>query len=59
MQDTFRGRGLLRTLFLVPYALPVYAAVITWAFMFQRDTGLVNHVLHRPAAPHRATGRSG
>jgi multiple sugar transport system permease protein len=46
MQDSFRGRGILRTLFLVPYALPVYAAVITWAFMFQRDNGLINHVLH-------------
>jgi multiple sugar transport system permease protein len=46
MQDTFRGRGLLRAVFLVPYALPVYAAVITWSFMFQRDNGLVNHVLH-------------
>ncbi|WP_248963377.1 carbohydrate ABC transporter permease [Sphaerisporangium perillae] len=45
MQGSFRGRGLLRTLFLVPYALPVYAGVITWSFMFQRDTGLVNHVL--------------
>ncbi|MGW4869253.1 carbohydrate ABC transporter permease [Streptomyces chartreusis] len=46
MQDNFRGRGLLRALFLVPYALPVYAAVITWVFMFQHDNGLVNHVLH-------------
>jgi multiple sugar transport system permease protein len=46
LQEKFRGRGLLRTLFLVPYALPVYAAVITWVFMFQRDNGLVNHVLH-------------
>ncbi|GAA3210422.1 sugar ABC transporter permease [Streptomyces thermocoprophilus] len=46
MQDAFRGRGLLRTLFLVPYALPVYTAVITWVFMFQRDNGLINHVLH-------------
>ncbi|GAA2086152.1 sugar ABC transporter permease [Streptomyces albiaxialis] len=46
MQDSFRGRGLLRALFLTPYALPVYAAVITWSFMLQRDTGLVNHVLH-------------
>ncbi|MFI6108103.1 carbohydrate ABC transporter permease [Streptomyces sp. NPDC051310] len=46
LQESFRGRGLLRTLFLVPYALPVYAAVITWAFMFQRDNGLINHVLH-------------
>jgi multiple sugar transport system permease protein len=41
----FRGRGALRTLFLVPYALPVFTAVITWRFMFQRDTGMVNTVL--------------
>ncbi|MFJ5292610.1 MULTISPECIES: carbohydrate ABC transporter permease [unclassified Streptomyces] len=46
LQENFRGRGLLRTVFLIPYALPAYAAIITWAFMFQRDNGLVNHVLH-------------
>ncbi|GAA1914821.1 sugar ABC transporter permease [Streptomyces durmitorensis] len=46
LQETFKGRGILRALFLVPYALPVYAAVITWGFMFQRDNGLINHVLH-------------
>jgi multiple sugar transport system permease protein len=45
LQRPFKGRALLRTLFLTPYALPVYAAVITWGFLFQRDTGLVNHVL--------------
>ena len=46
MQDSFRGRGLLRALFLTPYALPVYATVIIWAFMLQHDNGIVNHVLH-------------
>ncbi|MET4923417.1 sugar ABC transporter permease [Streptomyces sp. PSRA5] len=46
LQENFRGRGLLRAIFLTPYALPVYAAVITWAFMFQRDNGMINHVLH-------------
>jgi multiple sugar transport system permease protein len=45
LQRPFRGRAVLRTLFLTPYALPVYAAVVTWSFMFQHDTGLVNHVL--------------
>jgi multiple sugar transport system permease protein len=45
LQQSFRGRGVLRTMFLVPYALPIYAGVITWSFMFQRDNGLVNHVL--------------
>ena len=44
-QRSFRGRGLIRTVFLIPYALPVFASVITWSFMFQRDTGIVNHVL--------------
>ena len=45
LQRSFRGRGTLRTLFLVPYSLPIYAGVITWSFMLQRDNGLVNHVL--------------
>ena len=45
-QDRFRGRGVLRAIFLTPYALPVYASVITWAFMFQYNNGLVNQVLH-------------
>jgi len=45
LQRPMRVRGLLRTLFLVPYALPAYAAVIAWSFMFQRDTGMLNHLL--------------
>lgn len=45
LQNQRRGRGLLRTLFLVPYALPLYTTVIAWSFMFQRDNGLVNHLL--------------
>ncbi|HEY3505652.1 MAG TPA: sugar ABC transporter permease [Actinocatenispora sp.] len=45
LQRGFRGRAILRTLFLVPYALPVYAAVIIWKFMLSRDNGMVNHLL--------------
>lgn len=45
LQQPFFGRGAVRTLFLVPYALPAYAGILTWNFMFQRDSGLVNHVL--------------
>ena len=45
-QDSFRGRGLLRAVFLTPYALPAYTSVITWAFMFQYNNGLINYVLH-------------
>ncbi|PZE26509.1 MULTISPECIES: carbohydrate ABC transporter permease [unclassified Curtobacterium] len=45
LQREFRGRSLFRTLFLVPYALPLYAGIIAWKFMFQRDTGAINHIL--------------
>ncbi|WP_285725575.1 carbohydrate ABC transporter permease [Psychromicrobium xiongbiense] len=52
LQRKFFGRGFLRTLFLIPYALPTYAAIITWKFMLQKDTGAVNFflydVLHLP-----------
>ncbi|MFF0345898.1 carbohydrate ABC transporter permease [Kribbella sp. NPDC004875] len=47
LQPEFRGRGVVRTLFLVPYALPAYAGILTWNFMLQRDTGAVNHVLNQ------------
>jgi multiple sugar transport system permease protein len=45
LQNARVGRGVLRTLFLVPYALPAFAAVITWRFLFQRDNGMLNHIL--------------
>ena len=45
LQGKFPARGLFRTLFLVPYALPLYAGIITWKFMLQKDTGAVNHFL--------------
>jgi multiple sugar transport system permease protein len=52
----FRGQRWFRTLFLVPYALPVYVAVIAWSFMLDRDNGSLNTLLvndlhlmgHRP-----------
>jgi len=45
LQGSFRGRGWLRTLLLVPYAMPVYAGVIVWKFMLDRDNGMVNTLL--------------
>jgi multiple sugar transport system permease protein len=45
LQRSFPGRSVIRTLFLTPYALPAYAAVITWSFLLQRDTGLLNHII--------------
>ena len=45
MNGNFRGRGLFRTLFLIPFALPAYIEVITWRFMLQKDNGAINALL--------------
>ncbi|GAB3560478.1 carbohydrate ABC transporter permease [Spelaeicoccus albus] len=45
LQKAFKGRAIFRTLFLVPYALPVYTGVIAWKFMLQKDNGAINHLL--------------
>jgi multiple sugar transport system permease protein len=42
----FRGRGLVRTLLLMPWIVPTYVVGFLWGFMWQPDTGIVNHVLH-------------
>ena len=41
----FRGQRWFRTLFLVPYAMPVYVAVIAWSFMLYPDNGALNALL--------------
>ncbi|MTE23010.1 MULTISPECIES: carbohydrate ABC transporter permease [Microbacterium] len=45
LQKKFRGQGLLRTLFLVPYAVPLYVGCIAWAFMFNQRDGVVNQLI--------------
>ncbi|WP_102158535.1 carbohydrate ABC transporter permease [Zhihengliuella halotolerans] len=40
-----RGRAFLRTLFLVPFALPSYVGIIAWAFMFNQRDGVINRIL--------------
>lgn len=45
LQRSFRGRAVLRTLFLVPYALPVYTAAMIWKFLLDQDDGMVNTTL--------------
>ncbi|MCA1186155.1 MULTISPECIES: carbohydrate ABC transporter permease [unclassified Saccharopolyspora] len=45
LQRPFRGRFLLRGLFLVPYALPVYAVALVWRFVLDRGDGAWNSVL--------------
>lgn len=38
----FRGRGMIRTLFLFPWIVPTYVTGLLWGFMWQRGIGVIN-----------------
>lgn len=44
MHRAFRGRGLVRTSVLVPWAIPTAVTAVLWRWMFTPN-GIVNHVL--------------
>lgn len=41
----FRGRGIIRTLLLMPWILPTYIVGLVWGFMWRQDTGVINNIL--------------
>jgi trehalose/maltose transport system permease protein len=45
MHSAFKGRGLLRTVVLVPWALLTVVTAITWQAIFEPNLGFVNSVL--------------
>jgi ABC-type sugar transport system permease subunit len=45
LNDNFRGRGLLRAVVLVPWAIPTVVSSQMWRFIFNDRYGLVNFVL--------------
>ena len=45
LNETFRGRNLLRGVVLFPYMIPTIVAVILWKWLLNDSYGLVNHLL--------------
>jgi arabinogalactan oligomer / maltooligosaccharide transport system permease protein len=41
-----RGKGLYRSMLILPYALPGFVTALVWASMFNQDYGLINKILH-------------
>lgn len=41
----FRGRGIARTLMLLPWVVPTYAVGLLWGMMWLRDRGVINMIL--------------
>src|SRR5690606_16605984 len=40
--DRLKGKGVYRSLLILPYALPVYVTALVWSSMFNQDFGLIN-----------------
>jgi ABC-type sugar transport system permease subunit len=45
LNRSFRGRGLLRTFALLPWAIPTVVVALVWRFMFEAESGIVNALL--------------
>ena len=45
MNRAFRGRGLVRTAVLVPWAIPTVVSALLWRFLFDAEAGIANAVL--------------
>jgi ABC-type sugar transport system permease subunit len=45
LNRSFRGRGLLRTFALLPWAIPTVIVALVWRFMFEAESGIVNALL--------------
>lgn len=45
LNQTFRGRGLMRAVVLVPWAIPTVVTALLWRFLFDGTSGIVNVLL--------------
>ncbi|GAA1925357.1 hypothetical protein GCM10009775_16980 [Microbacterium aoyamense] len=45
LNRTFRGRGVVRMLLIVPWALPIVPAVLVWRWALDAQFGIVNQIL--------------
>ena len=47
LNQSFRGRGIVRTISLLPWALPTALMGLVWAWVFNDQYGIVNDILRR------------
>lgn len=45
LNETFKGKGLLVALVILPWAVSTYAAAVVWRFMYSEQFGMVNTIL--------------
>ena len=50
LNQSFRGRGIVRTIAIIPWALPTAVMGLAWAWIFNDQYGVVNDILQRLGA---------
>lgn len=45
LNQDFRGRNILRGIFMLPWILPTYIIVLVWRWIFDGQTGVLNQIL--------------
>lgn len=45
LNQDFRGRGIYRSLILIPWVVPGVSAAMTWKWMFDSQNGIINQIL--------------
>lgn len=51
LYGNIRGRGALRTLYFVPYVMPVVATATVWLWIFQPQYGILDQIITRLGGP--------
>lgn len=46
MNQSIRGIGMIRTLGLIPWAIPTVVSAMMWKYMYDGDFGIIAHIFH-------------
>lgn len=46
LNHAFKGRGIARSLLIIPWAVPEVVACLIWILMYDRDYGIINYLLN-------------
>ncbi len=46
LNNKFKGRGIARSLIIIPWAVPEVVACLVWILMYDKDYGIINYLLN-------------
>lgn len=56
LNQQFRGRGVVRSIAVIPWVVPGIVAATTWAWMFHTEFGIINYMLMGPGVVDAPVG---